>query len=78
MIANNTVMPMSIPMSMPMPMPMPMANPMEVMEDIEPREIEPGVPERVGDPSIHVRIIPGRRIVGHDGRAFGGIIIIDC
>jgi hypothetical protein len=49
----------------------------EIMENIEPREVEPGVPEWAGDPGIHVIIIPGRRIVGHDRRAFGVVVIID-
>jgi hypothetical protein len=75
MIGNDTGMPMPVAMSMAMSVSM--NNPMEVMEDIEPREIEPGVPEWAGDPGIHVIIIPGRRIIGHHRWAFGVIIIID-
>jgi hypothetical protein len=81
MIGNDTGMPipmaMSVAVSVAMSMAMSMNNPMEVMEDIEAREIEPGVPEWTGDPGIHVIIIPGRRIICHDRRAFGVIIIID-
>jgi hypothetical protein len=65
MIGNDVVMPMPMNMSM------------EIMENKEPREIKPGVPERAGDPGIQVIIIPGRGVIGDDRRAFGIVIIID-
>jgi hypothetical protein len=54
-----------------------MKSSMEIMENKEPREIKPGVPEWAGDPGVQVRIIPGWRIIGDDRRAFGVVIIID-
>jgi hypothetical protein len=50
---------------------------MEIMENKEPREIKPGVPEWTGDPGIQVIIIPGRWIIGDDRRSYGIVIIID-
>jgi hypothetical protein len=35
----------------------------EIGQDEESREEEPGSPERIGDPIIQVVIVPGRRIV---------------
>jgi hypothetical protein len=58
-------------------MSMPMNVSMEIMENKVPREIEPGVPEWAGDPGVQVIIIPGRRVIGDDRRAFGIVIIID-
>jgi hypothetical protein len=58
-------------------MPMSMNTPVEIMEDKEPREIKPGVPEWAGDPGVQVIIIPGRGIIGDYRRAFGIVIIID-
>jgi hypothetical protein len=58
-------------------MPMPMNRSMEIMENKEPREIKPGVPERAGDPGVQEIIIPGRGIIGDDRRAFGVVITID-
>jgi hypothetical protein len=50
---------------------------MKIMENIEPREVEPGVPEWAGDPGIQVIVIPGRGIIGDNRRAFSIVIIID-
>jgi hypothetical protein len=58
-------------------MSMPMNRSMEIMENKEPREIKPGVPEGAGDPGVQVIIIPGRGIIGDDRRAFGIVIMID-
>jgi hypothetical protein len=58
-------------------MPMDKDNSMEVMENKEPREERPGVPEWAGDPGVHVIIIRGRGIIGHHRRAFGIIVIND-
>jgi hypothetical protein len=58
-------------------MPISMNTSMEIMENKVPREIKPGVPEWARDPGVQVMIIPGRRIIGDDGRAFGIVIIID-
>jgi len=52
-------------------------NSVEIMEDIIPREVESGVPEWAWDPAIQIGIIGWRRIIGHDRRAFGIVIIID-
>jgi len=60
-----------------MGMPITMDSSMEIMENKEPREIKPGVPEWARDPRVQVIIIPGRGIIGDDRRAFGIVIIID-
>jgi hypothetical protein len=57
--------------------PMPMNMSMKIMENKEPREIKPGVPEWAGDPGVQVIIIPGRGIIGDDRRALGVVIVID-
>jgi hypothetical protein len=52
-------------------------DPMEVMQAEETREEKSTRPEWVGDPSIHIIVIPGWRIVAHDGWTFVVIIIVD-
>jgi hypothetical protein len=50
---------------------------MEVMQAEETREEKSTPPEWVWDPSIHIIVIPGWRIVAHHGWAFVVIIIVD-
>lgn len=54
-----------------------MMDSMKVVENKVSREVEPGVPEWTGDPAIHIIIIPWRRIIGDNRRAFGIIVIVD-
>ena len=49
----------------------------KVMEDEEAREKGTGAPEWIRDPSVHVVIIPGRRIVRDDWRTFIIVVVID-
>jgi hypothetical protein len=56
---------------------MSIGNSVEIMEDIEPREVESGVPEWAWNPAIQIVIIWWWRIVGHDRRTFGIVVIID-
>jgi hypothetical protein len=59
------------------PMPVSMNNSMEITEDKEPTEEVSGTPEWAGNPGIHVIIITWRDIIGHYGRAFGIVVLID-
>ena len=45
----------------------------EVVEDEESREEEPGIPEGIRNPSIQVEVFWWRGIVGHYRRAFPAI-----
>jgi hypothetical protein len=49
----------------------------EVMENKESREPETGAPERIRNPGVHVIIIPGRRVVSDDWRAFIVVVVIN-
>jgi len=56
-----------------------MANegePVEVIQDEKPREEKPGVPERVGNPSIEVIVIPGGWVVGDHRWTFFIVIVV--
>jgi hypothetical protein len=56
-----------------------MANddgPVEVVQDEEPAEIEPGPPERIRDPGVQVIIIPRRGVIRDNRRAFLIIIVV--
>jgi hypothetical protein len=49
----------------------------KIIQDEKTGEEEPGAPEWVRDPSIEVVVIPGRGIVGDDGRTFGVVILVN-
>jgi hypothetical protein len=49
----------------------------EVVENKESREPGTRAPEWIRDPSVHVVIIPGRRIVCDDWRTFIIVVVID-
>jgi hypothetical protein len=52
-------------------------NSVEIMEYIEPREVESGAPEWVRDPGVQIIIIWWWRIIGYYRRAFGIVVIIN-
>jgi hypothetical protein len=52
-------------------------TPMKIMQDEIPAKEAPRVPERVWNPTIQIIIRIWGRIVGHYGRAFAIIIIVD-
>ena len=52
-------------------------GPVEVVENEESGEPETGAPEGVGDPRVHVIVIPGRRVVSDDGRPFIVVVVVN-
>ena len=55
----------------------PVNGPVEVVENEESGEPETGAPERIRDPRVHVGVIPGRRVVSHDGRPFIVVVVVN-
>ncbi len=49
----------------------------EIRQDEEPREEEPGAPERIRNPVIQIIIVPWRRIVRYNRWPFLIIIIVN-
>jgi hypothetical protein len=49
----------------------------EVVQDEEAPEEETGPPEWVWNPTIHIIVIPGRRIIADHGWTFVVIVIVD-
>jgi hypothetical protein len=47
----------------------------EIVENEESGKPETGAPEWVRDPCVHVIVIPGRRIIGDDGRPLIGVVV---
>jgi hypothetical protein len=52
-------------------------HPMEIIENKEPREVEPSVPEWGRNPRIEIVIIRWRGIISYNRRAFGIVVVID-
>ncbi len=50
---------------------------MKVVKDVESGEPETGAPEGIRDPRVHVRVIPGRRIVSDDGRPIIVVVVVN-
>ena len=50
-------------------------GPVEVVENEESGKPETGPPEWIRDPRVHVIVIPGRRVVGDDGRPFIVVVV---
>ncbi len=49
----------------------------EVVENEESGEPEPGTPKGVRDPRVHVGVIPRRRVVSDDGWPFIVVVVIN-
>ena len=52
-------------------------NDVKVVQDVEPGKVEPGAPERVGDPCVEVPVVPRRRIIGYDRWALLGVVVVN-
>ncbi len=49
----------------------------KIVQDEEPGEEKPGEPERKRDPCVEVIVVPRRRIVGNNRRAFANVIVFN-
>jgi hypothetical protein len=52
-------------------------HPVEVVQDEEPTEEEPGMPEWIRNPCIKVIVIPWGKIICDHGRAFLIVVVVD-